>query len=74
MASPVSSISMAVLPADRPAERHARGRAEGADVDAGRGEGGGGGGDGEVARRDELTAGRGREAVHLRDHRLAAAW
>ena len=62
------------LPADGPAERHARRRAEGADVDAGSGKGGGGGRDGQVAGRDELTAGRGGEAVHLGDHRLAAAW
>ena len=31
-------------------------------------------GDGEVAGRDELAPGRGRDAVHLRDDRLREPW
>src|SRR4029450_8351358 len=59
-----------VLAADRPAQRHPRRGTERADVDARCREGGRLGGDREIAGRDKLTAGRGGEAMHLRDHRL----
>ena len=68
--SPVSSISSARLrPIERDDRDHRR-RAEQTDVHARRREARVIRRDREIARGDELAAGRGRDAAHLGDHRL----
>ena len=70
MGAPVSSISSDALAADRARQRDHRRAAEEPDADARRGERRLGRGDGEIAGGDELTARRGRDPRHLRDHGL----
>ena len=70
MKSPVSSISSAGLRGTLRDERDHRGRAEQAVFDARGGEAGVGGGERQIARRDQLAARGGGDAVDQRDHRL----
>jgi hypothetical protein len=67
--SPVNSISIACLGATARRQRHHRRRAEQANIDPGRGEVRVVGGDRQVCCRDQLAAGRGCDALDLRDHR-----
>jgi hypothetical protein len=69
--SPVKSISIQRLLARNVArQRHHRRRTEQADVDAGRCEARGFRGNRQIAARDQLAAGGGRDALHGGDNRL----